>query len=116
MTRFKDFGAGKSLEDKEPISFKLHEEDFECVKHIQGSVLLDLIAKSTSEEAGASAKVITDFFENVLLDESYKRFYKLVHDKKKIVHVETLSEIVSWLIEQYSDRPNQQPEDSSPGQ
>lgn len=116
MTKFKDFGVGKELQDKEPISFKLHGEEFHCVKHIQGRVLLDLIAKSNSDKSGDSAAIIGEFFENVLVDESYKRFDKLAHDKEKIVHVETLSEIVAWLIEQYADRPNQQPEDSLAGQ
>jgi hypothetical protein len=32
-------------------------------------------------------------------------------DKETIVTTETLAEITSWLIEQYADRPNQQPED-----
>lgn len=116
MTKFKDFGAGKSVEDREPISFKLHEEEFFCVKHIQGKVLLDLIAKSGSDDASVSAEIMSSFFDYVLVDESAKRFDKLIHDKEKIVHVETLSEIVAWLIEQYGDRPNQQPEDSSAGQ
>lgn len=110
MERFKDFGAGKELTAREPVTFKLHEEEFTCVRHIQGSVLLELIAKSSSEDSGTSAQVITDFFGNILVDESFKRFNTLIHHKEKIVHVETLSEIVAWLVGQYSDRPNQQPE------
>ena len=116
MTKFKDFGAGKSVADKEPVSFKLHEEEFFCVKHIQGKVLLELISKSKSDDASVSAEIISNFFDYVLIDESAERFNKLLHDKEKIVHVETLSEIVGWLIESYGDRPNQQPEDSSTGQ
>jgi hypothetical protein len=111
MARFKDFGVGKETEEREPVSFKLHDEDFQCVSHIQGSVLLELIAKSTSEDSSESARVISDFFKNILSDESFKRFDKLIHHKEKIVHVETISEIVAWLVGQYSDRPNQQPED-----
>lgn len=116
MARFKDFGVGKALEEKEPVVFKLHDEDFICVKHLQGKVLLDMIAKSTSENPADSAIIMNDFFANVLTDESRVRFESLLHDKEKIVHVETLSEIVAWLIGEYSARPNQQPEDSSTGQ
>lgn len=107
---YKDFGAGKALEEREPVKFTLHGEDFECVQHIQGKVLLDLIAKSSSDDSGVSAQVMSDFFGSVLTDESFKRFDALVHHKEKIVHVETLSEIVAWLIGEYGDRPNQQPE------
>tara|TARA_B110000503_G_scaffold126803_1_gene195822 strand:- start:10509 stop:10859 length:351 start_codon:yes stop_codon:yes gene_type:complete len=116
MTRFKDFGVGKALEEKEPVTFKLHDEDFTCVPHLQGKVLLDLIAKSASTEASDSAVIITEFFDAVLIEESAKRFDTLLHDQEKIVHVETLSEIVAWLMTEYSSRPNQLPEDSSAGQ
>jgi hypothetical protein len=116
MAKFKDFGAGKPLEEKEPVSFKLHEEEFFGVKQIQGKVLLDLIAKSNSEDAAVSAQIMSDFFKYVLTDESYTRFETLLHDKEKIVAVETLGEITAWLISEYSDRPEEQPENSSAGQ
>jgi len=116
MAKFKDFGVGKAAEDREPVSFKLHDEEFFGVKQLQGKVLLDLIAKSNSDDAAVSAQIMTDFFSNVLTDESNKRFEKLLHDKEKLVAVETLSEIVGWLIEEYSDRPEEQPENSSVGQ
>lgn len=110
-TRFKDFGAGKNSEKLEPIFFKLHDEEFECVPRIQGSVMLNLVAENSSDDSGATARVITSFFSQVLTDESYGRFELLIHDKEKIVDVETLSEIVAWLIEEYTNRPNQQPEE-----
>tara|TARA_B110000503_G_C7016668_1_gene358021 strand:- start:417 stop:767 length:351 start_codon:yes stop_codon:yes gene_type:complete len=116
MTRFKDFGAGKALEEKEPLSFKLHDEEFFCVKHLQGKVLLDLIARANSDDAGASAMIMGEFFKHVLLSESNVRFETLLHHEEKIVQIETLSEIVAWLIGEYGDRPNQLPEDSSAGQ
>jgi hypothetical protein len=109
MAKFKDFGVGGTLEEKEPISFKLYDEEFFCVNHIQGKVLLDLIAKSNSEDSAVSAQI-------VLTDESNARFDQLVLDKNRVVSVETLSEIVGWLMGQYSDRPESQPEDSSAGQ
>lgn len=113
MAKFKDFGAGSQDEGtKEPISFKIHDEEFFGVKEIQGKLLLDLISKSNNEDAVVSAQIITDFFSQVLTDESYKRFEKLVQDKDRIVSVNTLAEIVGWLIEQYSDRPEEQPENS----
>lgn len=110
MPRFKDFGSGKQQAEREAVSFKLYDEEFNCVTNIQGKVLLDIVAKSTSEDPAESARVMSEFFENILTDESFKRFDKLVHDKEKFVHVETLSEIVGWLIGQYSDRPEEQPE------
>lgn len=112
MAKFKDFGgADKRKKKTEPISFKLYDEDFECVSEIQGQVLLEFAAKSASNDSGSSASIISEFFGHVLTDESYKRFSALVKDKNRVVSVETLAEITSWLMEAYTERPNQQPED-----
>lgn len=117
MTRFKDFGAGPDQTDVEPVSFKLHGEEFFCVKAIQGKFLIELIAAANDEtDSIASLRMINDFFSHVLVDESFTRFEALIRDKDKLVPVETLSEIVSWLMSEYTNRPNQQPEDSSTGQ
>jgi hypothetical protein len=108
--RFKDFGAGSSLE-RSAIKFKLHGEEFECVSEIQGKVLLDMVSRSQSDDPVVAAGVVTDFFNKVLTDESLERFDALIVDKERIVTMETLSDIVAWLIEEYTGRPNQQPED-----
>ena len=106
MARFKDFG-GSVDSNAEPVKFKLFNEEFICVKQLQGKVLLDLVAESGSEDPSKTAAVMTKFFKTVLLDESYERFDALLNDKEKIVPVETLAEITSWLIEEYSDRPTE---------
>jgi hypothetical protein len=110
MARFKDFGSG-SDKPTEDISFKIHGEEFTCRAAMQGKVLLDLVAKSAdTENPGAAAEVIGDFFKTVLMPESYERFDKLATDPDKIVDVDTLGEIVGWLVEQYSERPTSRPE------
>jgi hypothetical protein len=117
MNRFKDFGSGADQADIEPVRFKLYDEEFECVKAIQGKFLIELISAAQDEtDSMGSLKMINEFFNHVLTDESYKKFDALVRDKDRVVSVETLSEIVSWLMAEYTNRPNQQPEDSSPGQ
>jgi hypothetical protein len=106
MARFKDFGGAVDA-TAEPVKFKLFNEEFICVKQLQGKVLLELVADSGSDDAAKTAAVMTKFFKTVLLDESYERFDALLNDKEKIVPVETLAEITSWLIEEYSDRPTE---------
>lgn len=110
MTKFKDFGAGTSTGDKEPVSFMLHGESFDCRPELQGKLLLDLVARSGGDDPSGAAQVINEFFENVLLPASYERFSKLLKDPDKIVSVETLGQISSWLVETYSARPEQAPE------
>ena len=105
MSKFKDFGEGKRNAASEKISFKIHDEEFFCVEEMQGLVILELVAASSSEDSGDSVRSITQFFSAALEEESYKRFQALVKDKKKIVSAETLGEIVGWVMSQYGDRP-----------
>lgn len=107
MTRFKDFGATKI--DAEPLSFKLHDEEFNCLPVVQGKVLLDLVAESNVDDPVKSAGIIDKFFAAVLTDESYARFEDLLHDKNRIVTVDTLADITGWLVEEYTNRPEGQP-------
>ena len=110
MARFKDFGSGDQDKPAQPISFKLHGEEFSCKPKMQGKVLLDLVAKSSAQDnPGEAAAIINKFFELVLIADSYTRFEALVESDDKIVEVEQLSEIVAWLVEQYTDRPTQLP-------
>jgi hypothetical protein len=110
MTKYRDFGSGKSAGEKEPVTFKLHGEEFSCREQLQGKALLDLVARAGSEDPAESAKTITVFFEQVLLEESYKRFDTLLNHPDKIVTVETLGEISGWLVEVYAGRPEGEPE------
>lgn len=107
--RFKDFGSGGET-SAEPLSFKLYDETFNCLPEVQGKYLLDLVSDTSSDDPIKSAGVVTKFFDYVLDDESSVRFNALIIDKKRIVSVETLAEITTWLVEEYAQRPNQQPE------
>lgn len=109
MTRFKDFGSGDA-KVTEPLSFKLYEEEFHCLPQVQGKLLLDLVSDSSDGDAVKSAAVIDKFFRYVLTDESYERFEKMLTGKETIVSVETLAEITGWLVEEYTNRPEEQPE------
>lgn len=113
--RFKDFGTGGD-QNLDPVSFKLHGEDFECVKNLQGSVILNIASKATSGNSADAADTVKDIFSKALTKESYERFTKLIEDPEKIVTVETLGAITAWLVEQYSGRPTSGPEQSQSGQ
>lgn len=108
-TRYKDFGSG-GVSDTAPLSFKLHDEEFHCVKAVQGKIMLDMAKDSGSEDPAKNAEMIEKFFSQALVDESYERFQALLVHKEKIVTVDALAEIIGWLIEEYTDRPLAQPE------
>jgi hypothetical protein len=111
MTKFKDFGSGGNTAEVEPIEFALHGETFECIPEIQGSVLLSIVGSTADGAPAASAALITSFFGKVLTDESAERFDALINSKDRIVSIQTLGEITGWIIEEYTNRPERQPED-----
>lgn len=110
MAKFKDFGSGTTPVTTEVISFKIYDEEFNCLPALQGKVLLGFIAESGSSDPVVQSQIIEKFFDYVLTDESLERFNTLQTSKDKIVSVETLGEILSWVVEQYTDRPEEQPE------
>lgn len=116
MARYKDFGSPFDAEKAEKLTFKLYGEEFECYPEMQGKTLLEFVRNSSSEDVSQSVKAITDFFNKVLTPESFKKFEELADDPNKIVSVSTLTEIVSWVMEQYADRPTQGSEHSSTGE
>lgn len=107
--RFKDFGSGSDT-PAPPLSFALFGETFDAVPKVQGKLLIELVKKADSEDAAQSATMILGFFEDVLLEESYTRFDALISSTDKVVEVETLAEIVGWLMEEYTNRPEAHPE------
>lgn len=108
--RHKDFGSPVTP-TTDPIEFTLYGEKFKAVSAIQGRVLIDIIRASTSSDNDESAAMVEGFFKKVLVDESWDRFSTMLDSKDHIVTVETLGEIVGWLVEQYSSRPEEPRED-----
>lgn len=106
MTRFKDFGRPADA-DSEPLTFRLHDEDFTCYSAMPGKTLLDFVQRSDSDNASESAGAISDFFKKVLVPESYERFDALASDPDRVVTMQTLADIVSWVLETYSNRPTE---------
>ena len=115
MARFKDFGNPFDSDAAEKLTFKLYGEEFECYPQMQGKILLNFVQMSNSDEASDSAEAILLFFEKVLVPESYERFEALTTNPEKIITVQTLADIVSWILEEYSDRPTQGSEPSQSG-
>jgi len=116
MAKFKDFGT-PDFSAAEPISFKLCDEEFTCRPQIPGKTMLDLAAKTADQDDPAAAgKMIDKFFSVVLVQESLVRFNTLCDDPDRMVHMETLMDVVGWLVETYADRPTKRPELSSTGE
>jgi len=45
------------------------------------------------------------YFQEVLPPEDYARFDAMIHDKRRIVTIAALWEVMTWLIREYGGRP-----------
>ncbi len=104
--RHKSFGSPRN-EELEPITFDLYEEEFTARPEIQGVELLRFSHNVSSDDQEAVTGALLDFFKTVLYDESYERLEELWHDPDRIVPIETLSDIVAFLVEEYTSRPTE---------
>lgn len=115
MARFKKFSGGTKIADFEPLTFSLNDADFTCNAAIPGAVLLEFV-RDANGDGGDSAKALYNFLEAAMSAEEYTKLQAVLHDPETIIDIEVIGEIVSWLVEEYSDRPTTRPEASSNGQ
>lgn len=113
--RHKDFGKTKTIDDYEPLSFTLEDQEFTCRRAINGASLLKFVADADSQEGGRSAMALLDFFDQALEELDAKRFRRLVDDPDILLEIATIGEIAAWLVEQYTGRPTEEPSESSGG-
>ncbi len=106
--RFKKFTGG-SDKPLPPLSFEVYDEEFFAHGAIQGKTLINLVKKSRSDDPADQADLIEEFFQKALTPESLERWNTLQDDPEKIVDVELLGEIVGWLVEEYTNRPEELP-------
>jgi hypothetical protein len=115
LPKYRDFGS-PAVSD-EPVVFSLYGSEFKCVPAIQGVQLIELIAASDIEDMAKSAQAMLDFFYAVLIPKDVERFKAMTSSDTHIVPMETLAEIMAWLVEAYSGgRPTEESPDSSNGQ
>lgn len=106
----------KPVEDVEPLTFEVEfekpgrskneSEEFTCYPAIPGATILEFVSASAGE-GNEMAEGILGFFEKALVPESWVRFNTLIKDPERVVDMGVLSEIIAYLIEQYSDRPTE---------
>lgn len=92
-------------EEVEPLFFEIDEERFDAHPVVPGAVILEFASGADGDGTGA-AQILT-FFERVLVPESKERFFELIHDTNRVVELELLSDIVGFLVEEYTDRPSE---------
>jgi len=104
----------------EPVTFDLTTVagkvyEFECVPEAPGAVLTDFLGAAGSNHLGRSSDSLVAFLKAVIIDADVGRFDAVIHSKDDLVDIDTLGEIVSWLVEEYGGRPKALPSRSGRG-
>jgi hypothetical protein len=114
IMRHKSFTRAKK---REPVTFDLDGDTFECVRKMPMSLTRKISALGDAENSNVNAKLdlFMEILEGLMLDHSYELFNKRLSDKTNPIDVEELSDIIEWLIEVYTGRPLEQSSDSANG-
>lgn len=105
IARHRSFTPKKRTE--KPPTFDVYDQTFTGRPAIQGAVVLEFLETSDGLDGANSAKKILSFFESALEEESYVRFNELIHNPETVIELEELTEILAFLIEEYTSRPTQ---------
>jgi hypothetical protein len=115
--------AFKARQGAEEITFDFDGQIFRCVPVLDVDTMTTVAAAIYSNDVGAAMIQIMPFFNSCLVEDdatetqgsSLERFQEVLHRKTNRLDLETLTEIMQWLTEQYTGRPTQRPADSSAG-
>lgn len=114
--RNRDFGRPVVQEELEPVTFSLYDDTFNCYKQISGVVLLRFVREANAEDGARATQALLDVFKSIMPKGEYERFMLLCESPDTVVPVETLSNIIAFLVEVYTDQnPTKQSEDSLAG-
>lgn len=105
--KIKSFAAPSATEEApvEPIVFELAGTEISAYGEVSGAVLLDFIANSNGDSSGDTAKAILTYLKDSMDEENFVKFDSIIRDPKKLIKIETLSEIVAHLVEERASRP-----------
>lgn len=106
--KIKSFISATKGAPVEPIEFELVEgETFEAYGEVSGAVTLNFIAATSTDNSADTAKGILDYLKASMDEGNFKRFESIINSPTYLIKIETLSEIVGYLIEERASRPTE---------
>lgn len=105
--KIKSFTTATEAAPAEPIVFQFTEdgEEFEAYAEVSGAVTLELVASAGSDDPSETAAGILAYLKGSMDASTYRRFNKFVKDPANNIKIETLSEVVAYLVEERTSRP-----------
>lgn len=91
-----------SEKNKEPIPFEINGTTFEAKPSVNGLVLMELV-RDTGEGGSVGMGAILRYLQKAMKKDEYARFEEFVEEND--IDIVVINEIISYLIEEQSDRP-----------
>lgn len=98
----------------EAITFEVDGEEFTAAGVPPANAILRTAELGMSENDGEKVRALGQFLDVVLMPESHARFSARMSNPEKPVDVETVGDVVAWLLEVYTGRPTEPSSPSSP--
>lgn len=101
--RFKDFDAIDAAEAEEkasPPKFKLSGVEFNCVVAPKATSVAKL-----SKAGEGDVTALIDYLRSLIVAEQREEFDAVLDSDEKIVKIDKLADLVTWLAEGYTGRP-----------
>jgi hypothetical protein len=110
----KTFGK-RSAPRRAPIPFILNDQTFHVRGHMSGLRILNLFSAMDSTNERDSAAEMRMFLEKAFVDEDRERGMMYLTESEPPVELADLTEIISWLVGEYSGNDSSPSEPSTDG-
>lgn len=103
----------------EPKRFRINDDIFECAPELPLSAMaqaahFQLKMQDLRSDPDAALRPIFDFFNTIMLGDSFTRFRARFDDVTRPIGVRHILKIMPWIVEAYGLVPTQPPSSSSP--
>lgn len=103
--RFRNFGEAVRASDLPPLEFELCGRLYHCAPAMNSKKLMGFVKRADDAGGSSAGDVIHDFIHEVILSEDREAWDALMDSDDYIIDIQLVSDVVSWLIENYSNRP-----------
>lgn len=116
MARAKSFGLRGPVQDFEAMEMTVNDQVFHVLPTLSGVKLLNLIrAMDGSDEDTNSATAMLSFIESAVVPADRERCMKYLLEGEPPVELTTITEMITWLIEEYSGKDSKSSPSSANG-
>jgi hypothetical protein len=106
MAKSKSFGSYRPV-GTEPIDMNIYDQTFKVRGDMSGIQLLHMIKALDGDSELDSAETMISFIERAVLTADRERCMEYLENSEPAVPLTMLTEIISWLIEEYTAKPTE---------